>query len=126
MALEKQLAEKDGVIKKMKQQEMVHRKELKLLMRGNKREGVNMEYLKNVVMQYMMKRDTHSTEQKGLAPVIFTMLQFTPKEKAEVLAADTTWFGECKTALLYCCTIVLLHCCTTIPTLHGSGSIECG
>jgi hypothetical protein len=60
-------------------------------MRGQKREGVNMEYLKNVVMQYMVKRDTHSTDQKGLAPVIFMMLQFTEKEKKLVLAADSSW-----------------------------------
>ena len=60
----------------MRQQEQVHRKELKNLMRSQRREGVNMEYLKNVVLQYMQYRPAaHSNEQKGLAPVIFMLLQ---------------------------------------------------
>ncbi|ETW05612.1 hypothetical protein, variant [Aphanomyces invadans] len=53
------------------------------LVRTERREGVNMEYLKNVVVQYMSFRPG-SSQQLKLIPVLSTLLQFTPEDMDEV------------------------------------------
>jgi hypothetical protein len=49
------------------------------LRRHAKREGVNMDYLKNVVLQYM-SFPVSSPERTSLVPVIAMLLQFNAKE----------------------------------------------
>ena len=67
--LEDELKKHVGQIEKMKKTEDLHRKELRKLMRTSRREGVNMEYLKNVVHQYMHHRQvTH--EKRNLRTVL--------------------------------------------------------
>lgn len=49
------------------------------LKRVAKREGVNMDYLKNIVLQYMSFPPS-SPERNSLVPVLALLLQFTPAE----------------------------------------------
>ena len=57
--------------------------EVQELRRTMRREGVNMDYLKNIVLQYM-SFPMQSPERISLVPVISTLLQFNPKEIAVV------------------------------------------
>jgi hypothetical protein len=57
------------------------------LRRIAKREGVNMDYLKNVILQYMTF--PACTERTQLIPVISTLLQFNDKELIEVQKSTT-------------------------------------
>ena len=52
------------------------------LRRISRREGVNMDYLKNIILQYM-KLPMAAPERMSLLPVIGTLLQFNEKELAE-------------------------------------------
>ncbi|RHY80900.1 hypothetical protein DYB26_002015 [Aphanomyces astaci] len=56
------------------------------LVRTERREGVNMEYLKNVVVQFMSFRPG-SSQQLKLIPVLSVLLQFTPEDMDEVQAS---------------------------------------
>ncbi|RHY78245.1 hypothetical protein DYB34_000164 [Aphanomyces astaci] len=56
------------------------------LVRTERREGVNMEYLKNVVVQFMSFRPG-SSQQLKLIPVLSMLLQFTPEDMDEVQAS---------------------------------------
>jgi hypothetical protein len=62
------------------------------LRRVARREGVNMDYLKNIVLQYMVF-PVASDERQQLVPVLATLLQFNPKEVAEVekSAQEAAW-----------------------------------
>lgn len=60
--------------------------ELTALLQTQRREGVNMEYLKNVVVQYMSFRPG-SSQQTRLVPVLTTLLQFTPQDIREIKQA---------------------------------------
>lgn len=62
------------------------------LRRVARREGVNMDYLKNIVLQYMVF-PVASDERQQLTPVLATLLQFNPKEVAEVekSAKEAAW-----------------------------------
>jgi len=64
------------------------------LKRMHKREGVNMEYLKNIIVQFMSFPDS-SSERKSLIPVISTLLQFTPEDDRIIQESQTLfgWFG---------------------------------
>lgn len=59
------------------------------LRRVAKREGVNMDYLKNVVLQYMTFPPS-SAERNALVPVLALLLQFSPAELAQADAASKT------------------------------------
>lgn len=60
--------------------------ELTALLQTQRREGVNMEYLKNVVVQYMSFRPG-SSQQTRLIPVLTTLLQFTAQDIGEIKKA---------------------------------------
>lgn len=68
------------------------KEEIRRLDANNKREGANLEYLKNVIVHFM--KDDVGTEQTILA--IATILQFSRKELADVKkkASRSTWFGS--------------------------------
>jgi len=57
------------------------------LRRTQQREGINMDYLKNIVVQYMTF-PMQSSEKLSLVPVIAMLLQFSRKELAEVQRAN--------------------------------------
>lgn len=57
--------------------------EVEELRRVSRRESVNMDYLKNVILQYMTF-PIQSAERVSLVPVIAMLLQFNPKEMQEV------------------------------------------
>lgn len=59
------------------------------LRRVTKREGVNMDYLKNVVLQYM-SFPAAAPEKNALVPVLALLLQFSAAELAQVDAASKT------------------------------------
>lgn len=79
--------------------------ELKAMLQNQRRDGVNMEYLKNVVVQYMSFRPGTS-EQARLVPVLTTLLQFTAADIKEIKRAArrgnswTSW-GSSDTELDY-------------------------
>jgi len=50
--------------------------------RFKSREGANVEYLKNVVYQYLVTRE--QTAKKRMAVAIATILQFSPDEKKNI------------------------------------------
>ncbi|KAF0685849.1 Aste57867_22324 [Aphanomyces stellatus] len=87
---EQELAELTVALEQMKMQniQLTHDKhaleeDIAHLVRTERREGVNMEYLKNVVVQYMSFRPGSSQQQK-LMPVLSMLLQFTPEDLEEV------------------------------------------
>lgn len=57
------------------------------LRRTTRREGVNMDYLKNVILQYMTF-PVNCTERQQLVPVISTLLQFNENELSEVIKSS--------------------------------------
>ncbi|KAJ0395607.1 hypothetical protein P43SY_006108 [Pythium insidiosum] len=74
-----------------------HSEEVAELMQSQRREGVNLEYLKNVIVQYMTFKPG-SSQQLRLVPVITTLLEFTPNDMKEVKKANasrrTSWGGS--------------------------------
>ena len=66
--------------------------EISELRRHTKREGVNMDYLKNVVLQYM-SFPVQCPERSSLVPVIAMLLQFNTKEfaQAEKALKEPIW-----------------------------------
>lgn len=57
------------------------------LRRTHQRDGINMDYLKNIVVQYMTL-PVQSSERNSLVSVVAMLLQFTPKELAAVQKSD--------------------------------------
>jgi chromosome segregation ATPase len=58
------------------------------LRRTTRRESVNMDYLKNIVVQYM-SFPSQSPEKVSLVPVIAMLLQFSPKEMSDIERAGS-------------------------------------
>ena len=58
--------------------------------RTNQREGVNMEYLKNIMVQYLCLRD--SSQKQTLEHVLATLLQFSQAESREIQQAKSAFF----------------------------------
>lgn len=56
------------------------------LRRTSRREGINMDYLKNIILQYM-KLPVTAPERMSLVPVIATLLQFNKTELGEAEGA---------------------------------------
>ncbi|XP_064621345.1 GRIP and coiled-coil domain-containing protein 1-like [Lineus longissimus] len=67
------------------------REEIRKHERNKNRESANLEYLKNVVYQYMICSD--SVGRKQMLNAIATILQFSPKEKTAVLQMMNSWWG---------------------------------
>lgn len=63
--------------------------EVQRLDRNQSREGVNLEYLKNVIYQYMVATD--SVGQQAIFNAIATILHFSPKEKKAVMDSWKTY-----------------------------------
>jgi hypothetical protein len=66
--------------------------EINELRKIKQREGINMDYLKNVVFQYMTF-PINSSERNALIPVLAMLLQFSPKEMMEIQKSvrDPIW-----------------------------------
>lgn len=62
---------------------------LRQLERTKKRDGANLEYLKNIVLKYM-----ETQEHDKLLPVLTTLLQFSPEEVAKVQEARAAQQGS--------------------------------
>lgn len=89
-------------IQRLQDEKQQHDHELTALMQTQRREGVNMEYLKNVVVQYMSFRPG-SSQQSRLVPVLSTLLQFSARDMKEIKSASnarrsswTSWGTETK------------------------------
>ncbi|OQS01470.1 hypothetical protein ACHHYP_00746 [Achlya hypogyna] len=92
-ALAADVAAKQAEVDALRAQSKVMEDEIAVLLRTERREGVNMEYLKNVVVQFMSFRPG-SSQQMKLIPVLSTLLQFSPHDMDEVKAAtrrSTAW-----------------------------------
>lgn len=57
------------------------------LRRQHSREGINMDYLKNIMFQFMTFPN-NSSEKNSLVPVLAMLLQFTPAEMVEIHEAS--------------------------------------
>ncbi|KAF1332612.1 Grip and coiled-coil domain-containing protein 2, partial [Globisporangium splendens] len=97
-----QLQEAYRQIQRLQEEKQNHDQELTALMQTQRREGVNMEYLKNVVVQYMSFRPG-SSQQARLVPVLSTLLQFSAGDMKEIKNASnarrsswTSWATETK------------------------------
>lgn len=97
-----QLQEAYRHIQRLQEEKQNHDHELTALMQTQRREGVNMEYLKNVVVQYMSFRPG-SSQQARLVPVLSTLLQFSAGDMREIKNASnarrsswTSWGSETK------------------------------
>lgn len=77
--LQQQLAESENMSKLHLLQTQALKEDIRELERAQKREGANLEYLKNVVVKYMEGGDHDK-----LYPVISTILQFKPEERRRV------------------------------------------
>ena len=62
---------------------------LVVLYRLERREGVNLEYLKNVMVQYLSCQD--SSQKATLERVLATLLQFSPNENKEIKESRTVY-----------------------------------
>lgn len=77
------LAAKDMDLARLQQGHAELSSEVADLRRTSRREGVNMDYLKNIVMQFMML-PMAAPERMSLVPVIATLLQFSTGELIQV------------------------------------------
>lgn len=66
--------------------------EIMRLDRNRSREGANLEYLKNVVYNYMLSSDVNSRQH--MLNAIATLLEFSPKELANVKQYNSTWWWQ--------------------------------
>jgi hypothetical protein len=83
LQLQKSLADRDFELADAVQKYSALNAEVESLRRVSRRENVNMDYLKNIILQFMTFPVT-SPERISLIPVIATLLQFNPKEIVEV------------------------------------------
>ncbi len=93
VALQAVVAEKASEVDELRLQMKTLEEDIAVLVRTERREGVNMEYLKNVVVQYM-SFSPGSSQQMKLIPVLSTLLQFTPQDMEEIKASSkrmTRW-----------------------------------
>ncbi|TMW63840.1 hypothetical protein Poli38472_002781 [Pythium oligandrum] len=74
-------------IQELQLEQARHGEELAAMVQTQRREGVNMEYLKNVIVQYM-SFTPGSSQQTRLVPVITTLLQFTAADIKEIKKAS--------------------------------------
>lgn len=81
--LTEELHNAHSTVKRLEYEQLRHGEELHALMQTQRREGVNMEYLKNVIVQYMSFKHG-SSQQLRLVPVISTLLQFTTADLKEI------------------------------------------
>jgi hypothetical protein len=90
--LQTSLALRDLELAKLQQGHADLSAEVSELRRTTRREGVNMDYLKNIVLQYM-SFPMQSPERISLVPVIAMLLQFNSKELAEAEQSlkDSLW-----------------------------------
>ncbi len=90
--LQEALVARDLEVGNLLQARATLEEELLGLRRSTKRDGVNMAYLKNVVLQFMTF-PLAAPERWSLVPVIGTLLQFNPAEvkAAETAARNPSW-----------------------------------
>lgn len=81
--LQVKLATKDYELAQTQQSLHQLMQEVLELRKIKQREGINMDYLKNVILQYMIF-PVASSERMALIPVIAMLLQFSPKEMQDV------------------------------------------
>lgn len=84
--LQEALVRRDMEVAQLAQSKTALEDELLALRRHTKRDGVNMAYLKNVVLQFMVFPLT-APERLSLVPVISMLLQFAPDELRQATAA---------------------------------------
>ncbi|CAH0485340.1 unnamed protein product [Peronospora farinosa] len=87
-ALTEQLEEAYRELQELRENKHRHAEELNAMLQDQRRDGVNMEYLKNVVVQYMSFQPG-SSQQERLIPVLSTLLQFTAADVKEIKDAAT-------------------------------------
>jgi len=80
--LQNLLSEGERMEKLHQLQEQVLKNEIRELQRAHIRESANPEYLKNIILQFIVYED----QRERLLPVIATVLQFSPEEKKKISA----------------------------------------
>mmetsp|Transcript_28131 Transcript_28131/g.99964 ORF Transcript_28131/g.99964 Transcript_28131/m.99964 type:complete len:109 (-) Transcript_28131:92-418(-) len=70
---------RDGEVSDLQLQLAAAQRDVDAVKRADLRGGVNMEYVKNVILRYMTVPQ-NSSEQQTLIPVLATILQFTPED----------------------------------------------
>lgn len=86
LQIQEVLAAKDLDLAAIQQSHTKLEAEVTDLRRTSRREGINMDYLKNIILQYM-KLPMAAPERMSLVPVIATLLQFNNKELTEATNA---------------------------------------
>lgn len=78
----------------------VLKEEVASLSREVKREGINLEYVKNIIVKFMLSEASPgSVEHTGLVDVISDLLEFTPEDRRAIadcrkkLATSNSIFG---------------------------------
>jgi hypothetical protein len=89
--LTEEVADLKSHIQLCRAQEVVLKGEIRRLESCEEREGVNLEYLKNIVVQYMAFT-ANSTERKALVPVIARLLAFTADDVNKVV--KKSWWSS--------------------------------
>lgn len=79
------LNESESNVDRLAEQTKVLKEEIRRSQRNDKRETVNLEYLKNVVIKFLQFRE----EREQLLPVVATILQFSPEELRALKRAQT-------------------------------------
>ena len=97
--LTEQLEELRGQIRLDEEAKTGLREEVERLNRGQSREGVQIDYLKNIVVRYL-QFEHQEAERAALLPVLATVLKFDPADlvaieeaKTKNTAAPTSWLG---------------------------------
>ena len=85
-SVQEQIARKDMELAEVTMRANALQEEVTDLRRVSRREGVNMDYVKNVILQFMTF-PIHAPERQSLVPVIGMLLQFDKKEAEQATKA---------------------------------------
>mmetsp|Transcript_22534 Transcript_22534/g.32305 ORF Transcript_22534/g.32305 Transcript_22534/m.32305 type:complete len:296 (+) Transcript_22534:3-890(+) len=99
--LKEQLEKRDGELGSAQQAVTRVESQVEELSRVRRREDVNLDYLKSVVVQYLSK-PPGSTEREALLSVLATLLQFDAKDYSTIEDGKTkvTWWGTVAPVLI--------------------------
>ena len=86
--MQETLSDKDLQLAELQTQNAGLTEEVQGLRKVSRREGVNMDYLKNVVIQYI-SMPLHAPERSSLVPVLAMLLQFEQAELKDAMRATT-------------------------------------
>ena len=99
--LRKALVSKDDELAVVEAEREKAEKDVEELCRVKRREDVNVDYLKSIIVQYL-SLPPGSTERAGLLPVIATLLQFDPRDYRRIEEGKNkiSWWGNIAPTLI--------------------------